>query len=241
MADGKRKSMKCDSFIFYASFFEAIKELPDENQLALYNAIFEYGLNGVEPKLKGIEKTVFTLIAPQLKANRVRYENGCLGGKYGARGGAPKGNQNARKQPQNNPTPKQTEEKNNRETTPNQPQNNPKTTPNENENENENENDSLLIIKSLKDKFRRAGVYTGAFDEVIDEVLTVLGEATLLPRPLKFSGVTYTGEDFRRIADTLTVEDLCRIVNTLIGHKDEIEDARYYILGVIANIAGERR
>lgn len=102
------------------------------------------------------------------------------------------------------------------------------------------EGDSLLII-SLKDRFKRAGVYTGAFDEVIDEVLTVLGEATLLPRPLKFSGVTYTGEDFRRIADTLTVDDLCRIVNTLIGHKDEIEDARYYILGVIANIAGERR
>lgn len=106
--------------------------------------------------------------------------------------------------------------------------------------EKEIERDSLLII-SLKDKFRRAGVYTGAFDEVIDEVLTVLGEATLLPRPLKFSGVTYTGEDFRRIADTLTVEDLCRIVNTLIGHKDEIEDARYYILGVIANIAGGAR
>lgn len=107
--------------------------------------------------------------------------------------------------------------------------------------EKEIEKDSLLIIKSLRDKFRRAGVYTGAFDEVIDEVLTVLGEATLLPRPLKFSGVTYTGEDFRRIADTLTVEDLCRIVNTFIGHKDEIEDARYYILGVIANIAGERK
>lgn len=106
--------------------------------------------------------------------------------------------------------------------------------------EKEIERDSLLII-SLKDKFRRGGAYTGAFDEVIDEVLTVLGEATLLPRPLKFSGVTYTGEDFRRIADTLTVEDLCRIVNTLIGHKDEIEDARYYILGVIANIAGERK
>lgn len=104
----------------------------------------------------------------------------------------------------------------------------------------EKEIDSLLIT-FLKDKFRRAGVYTGAFDEVIDRVLETLADATLLPRPLKFSGVTYTGEDFRRIADTLTVEDLCRIVNTLIGHKDEIEDARYYTLGVIANIAGERK
>lgn len=102
------------------------------------------------------------------------------------------------------------------------------------------EGDSLLII-SLKDRFRRAGAYTGAFDEVIDRVLETLADATLLPRPLKFSGVMYTGEDFRRIADTLTVEDLCRIVNTLIGHKDEIGDARYYILGVIANIAGERK
>ena len=127
MSEGKRKSMKCDSFIFYASFFEAIRELPDENQLALYNAIFEYGLNGVEPNLTGINKTVFTLIAPQLKANRTRYENGC-------KGGAPVGNSNARKQPKNNRDITEGEKEK-------QPKNNPKQ-PNENVNENENENDN---------------------------------------------------------------------------------------------------
>lgn len=102
----------------------------------------------------------------------------------------------------------------------------------------EKEKDSLLKINEIKNKFRRAGAYTGVFDDVIDEVLTFLVEATELPRPLKFSGVTYTAEDFRRIADTMTVEDLCRIVNTLLLHKDDIVDARYYVLGVIANIAG---
>lgn len=102
----------------------------------------------------------------------------------------------------------------------------------------EKEKDSLLKINEIKNKFRRAGAYTGVFDDVIDEVLTFLVEATEFPRPLKFGGVTYTAEDFRRIADTLTVEDLCRIVNTLLSHKDDIVDARYYILGVIANIAG---
>lgn len=80
-------------------------------------------------------------------------------------------------------------------------------------------------------------MYTGVFDDVVDEVLTVLGEATLLPRPLKFSGVTYTGEDFRRIADTLTVEDLYRVVNSLLAHKDEIENREYYILGVVVKNA----
>ena len=221
MSEGKRKSMKCDSFIFYASFFEAIKELPDENQLALYNAIFEYGLNGVEPNLTGINKTVFTLIAPQLKANRTRYENGC-------KGGAPAGNSNARKQPRNNRETTESEEEK-------QPRNNQKQP---NNNENVNENISLLKIKEIKNKFRRAGAYTGVFDDVIDEVLTFLVEATELPRPLKFSGVTYTAEDFRRIVNTMTVEDLCLIVNTLLLHKDDIVDARYYVLGVIANIAG---
>lgn len=65
-----------DSFIFYRSFFEAIKELPKENQLEIYTAIGQYSLDFKEPKLSGISKTIWILIKPQLDANNKRFENG---------------------------------------------------------------------------------------------------------------------------------------------------------------------
>lgn len=65
-----------DSCIFYRSFYEAIKELPMEEQGQIYNAIFEYALDFKEQNLKGICKTVFTLIKPQLDANIKRFNNG---------------------------------------------------------------------------------------------------------------------------------------------------------------------
>lgn len=68
--------MERDSFIFYRSFYEAIKEVPDEEQLQIYKTITEYALNGNEVDNKGISKAIFTLIKPQLDANLKRYING---------------------------------------------------------------------------------------------------------------------------------------------------------------------
>lgn len=65
-----------DSFIFYRSFFEAIDELPEENQLSMYKAIAEFSLNFNKIDLKGIESTMFRLIQPQLEANNKRFING---------------------------------------------------------------------------------------------------------------------------------------------------------------------
>jgi hypothetical protein len=65
-----------DSAIFYRSFYEAIKDLPAENQAEVYNAIFEYSLNCKEVELTGISKTIFTLIKPQIQANIKRFKNG---------------------------------------------------------------------------------------------------------------------------------------------------------------------
>ena len=70
-----------DSMIFYRSFYEAIKELSFESQGIIYNAIYEYGLNKNEVELKGIEKTIFTLIKPQLDANLRKFNNGNKGGR----------------------------------------------------------------------------------------------------------------------------------------------------------------
>jgi hypothetical protein len=65
-----------DSSIFYRSFYEAINELPDLNKLEVYTAIFEYSFNFNEIELSGLSKTIFTLIKPQLEANKKRFENG---------------------------------------------------------------------------------------------------------------------------------------------------------------------
>ena len=72
----KQETPLRDSYIFYRSFYEAIKELPEKNQLEIYNAIAEYSLNFVMPELTGISKTIFILIKPQIEANQKRYING---------------------------------------------------------------------------------------------------------------------------------------------------------------------
>lgn len=73
--------MNRDGFIFYKSFYDSIKELSPEDQVQIYNAIFTYQFEGEKIELKGICKSIFTLIIPQLEANNNRYKNGCKGGR----------------------------------------------------------------------------------------------------------------------------------------------------------------
>lgn len=68
--------MERDSFIFYRSFYESIKEIPEEEQLKVYKSITEYALNKNELELTGIAKAIFTLIKPQLDANYQKFLNG---------------------------------------------------------------------------------------------------------------------------------------------------------------------
>lgn len=70
-----------ESFVFYKSFYDSIKELDPNDQVKIYNAIFEYEYYQREPKLSGVAKSIFTLILPQLEANNKRYENGKKGGR----------------------------------------------------------------------------------------------------------------------------------------------------------------
>lgn len=109
--------------IFYAGWWDGIKELPVAVRNEVLNTIVEYGIEGETTSEQGqVTKAIMAFVRPQIDANNVRWENGC-------RGGAPVGNQNARK--------------NNQETTEKQPKNNQKTTekqPNVNVNENVNVN-----------------------------------------------------------------------------------------------------
>lgn len=73
--------MERDSFIFYRSFYEAVKDLPKDIKLEVFIAIMEYALYGRLPEgLKPFAKGIFTLIRPNIDVNTVRFENGKKGG-----------------------------------------------------------------------------------------------------------------------------------------------------------------
>ena len=82
-----------ESFVFYRSFYEAIKKIKDKATKAdIYEAICELGLNkNVIPLTNDVGQIIMELVKPQIEANTERYENG-------KKGGAPIGNQNAKKQ-----------------------------------------------------------------------------------------------------------------------------------------------
>jgi len=73
--------IKRDGFVFYKSFYDAVKELDPEIRLNFYEALFEYALEGQEPDIQGIEKAFFLFVKPQIDANNKRYENGKSGGR----------------------------------------------------------------------------------------------------------------------------------------------------------------
>lgn len=62
--------------VLYRSFYDAIKLLPDDTQLEIFRAIFEFGLDGIEPELSKSALPFWLLIKPNLQANRTKWESG---------------------------------------------------------------------------------------------------------------------------------------------------------------------
>ena len=76
-----------ESMVFYKSFLASIRLLPKKYQLQFYNALFDYGFDGVVPEnLPGGAAALFNALKPQIDANNRKFENG-------KKGGRPKGNQ----------------------------------------------------------------------------------------------------------------------------------------------------
>lgn len=73
--------MKKESFVYYRSFWDAIQTRPDNERLALYDAILLYAFEGKQSELQGVEYSIFTLIKPQIDANHRKWENGFKGGR----------------------------------------------------------------------------------------------------------------------------------------------------------------
>lgn len=64
--------MTRDGFVFYRSFYEALKCLPPEEFKKCMVAILEYGLNGIEPETDGFEKSIYLMAKPQIDNFRSR-------------------------------------------------------------------------------------------------------------------------------------------------------------------------
>ena len=70
-----------ESFVFYRSFAEAMRELPAEQFKAIQIALEDYALDGIVPDdLDPMLKGYFLLMKPQIDANNSRRENGRKGG-----------------------------------------------------------------------------------------------------------------------------------------------------------------
>lgn len=72
---------KLDGFVFYRSYFEAIRTLSEKNRLKLYDAIIAFALDGDEPAIDGFARTCFELIRPTLTKCRRKAISGRAGGK----------------------------------------------------------------------------------------------------------------------------------------------------------------
>ena len=78
--DGKRAG-----FVFMPSYYDAIRPLPDEMRLRLYDAILDYGIEGVTPTLEGIEQSMFALVKGNIDSSKSRYQACVANGKKGGR------------------------------------------------------------------------------------------------------------------------------------------------------------
>lgn len=76
-----------ETFVFYKSYYEAIKHLKNKDQLSAFRAIAEYGLNGEKMDISQEAAAVLEVVYPTIDKSVKRY-NKCK--ENGAKGGRPK-------------------------------------------------------------------------------------------------------------------------------------------------------
>lgn len=120
--------MTKDNFLLYGSFYDAICDLPESEQLKAFHALCRYGLHGEIYDEPGVVRAFLRMAMPNIDAAHHRYEVNIANGK---KGGRPKKTE-TEQEPNNNPTETETK-----------PTNNPplnETQPNSNHNDNVNAN-----------------------------------------------------------------------------------------------------
>lgn len=126
-----------ESFIFYRSFYEAIKTMPDDGEQAkAYKYIFEYVFEGKEPNERDFATAMFCMVKVNIDNANKRYLASVENGK---KGGRPPKNKNLEKP------------NNNLDITYEEPKQN--LNDNDNYNVNDNYNDNLNLNDNYKNIF----------------------------------------------------------------------------------------
>ena len=73
--------MERESILFYRSFYEVSKSLPEDEGNKYLKGLLEYAFYGIEPEFDGVSASFFMLIRPQIDANNRKFENGKKGGR----------------------------------------------------------------------------------------------------------------------------------------------------------------
>ena len=69
--------MKRKAFILYTSFYPPIMRLTDEQRGVLFNALFLFAMDEELPQMDDMTSLAFDFIAPQLQADKEKYEDIC--------------------------------------------------------------------------------------------------------------------------------------------------------------------
>lgn len=73
--------MMRDRFLFYRSFWDVLKQLPEETRLHFLDALCGYALDQEEPTFSdGMERIAWTAVKPNIDANWRSYVGGKTGG-----------------------------------------------------------------------------------------------------------------------------------------------------------------
>ena len=76
---------KLTVFVFLPSYYDASRPMDDDMRLRLYDAILDYGIEGVTPTLEGIEQSMFALVKGNIDSSKSRYQACVANGKKGGR------------------------------------------------------------------------------------------------------------------------------------------------------------
>lgn len=134
--------MTKDNFLLYGSFYDAICDLPESEQLKAFHALCRYGLHGEVYDEPGVVRGFLRMAMPNIDAAHHRYEVNTANGK---KGGRPKKTE-TQQEPNNNPTETETEPTNNPPLNETQPNSNHNDNVNANVDDNANDNKSTTKV-----------------------------------------------------------------------------------------------
>ena len=67
-----------NNFVFHGEWVTAIRRLPNDVRLELYDAIVQYAITGKEPILKPMARIAYDFVQPTLDIDRKKYEAMCV-------------------------------------------------------------------------------------------------------------------------------------------------------------------